>query len=50
MRIMICRGPKSLVRVEKGGRMGYFQAGRHVSEWRIKYLAHQGNYTRWEAK
>ncbi|MEK4031013.1 hypothetical protein MKZ02_21055 [Pseudobacillus sp. FSL P4-0506] len=46
MRVTICRGQKSLVRVEKEGRIGYFTAGRHVSDRKITELA-TGNYVKW---
>jgi hypothetical protein len=39
MRITICRGQNSLVRVEDNGRVGYFNAGRHVSDRQIARLA-----------
>lgn len=39
MRITICRGETSLVRVENRGRVGYFNAGRYLSDKRIIKLA-----------
>lgn len=39
MRIIICRGETSLVRVEYRGRAGYFNAGRYLSDQRIEKLA-----------
>lgn len=35
MRVTICRGETSLVRVEKDGRIRYFNAGRYLSDGRI---------------
>lgn len=38
MRVTICRGQTSLVRVEQRGRVRYFNAGRYLSEQGILRL------------
>lgn len=39
MRVTICRGQTSLVRVQNGKRVGYFNAGRYLTDQRIEKLA-----------
>jgi hypothetical protein len=38
LRVTICRGQTSLVRVEKKGRVRYFNAGKYLSDQRILRL------------
>lgn len=46
MRITICRGQNSsLVRVEQGGRVRYFNAGRYLSDKRIVTMAKSAGVT-----